>query len=58
VPTVVGNLEFRVWKNQLERIDEILRMSQTEAAFVRLVWCDRRSGRGRRRLKNSGQSII
>jgi len=36
VPTVVGNLEFRVWKNQLERIDEILRMSQTEAAFVRL----------------------
>jgi len=36
VPTVVGNLEFRVWKKQLERIDEILRMSQAEGAFVRL----------------------
>jgi len=36
VPTVVGNLEFRVWREQLERIDEILRMGQVEAAFVRL----------------------
>lgn len=36
VPTVVGNLEFRVWKNQLERIDEILRLGQVEAALVRL----------------------
>jgi len=35
-PTVVGNLEFRVWRKQLERIDEILRRSQAEAAFVRL----------------------
>jgi len=36
VSTVVGNLEFRVWKAQLERIDEILRMGQVEAALVRL----------------------
>ena len=36
VPVVVGNLEFRVWKKQLERIDEILRLGQVEAAFVRL----------------------
>jgi hypothetical protein len=36
VPTVVGNLEFRVWRNQLERIDEILRLGQVEEAFVRL----------------------
>jgi hypothetical protein len=36
VSTVVGNLEFRAWREQLERIDEILRMGQVEAAFVRL----------------------
>jgi hypothetical protein len=36
VPALAGNLEFRVWKKPLERIDEILRMSQVEGAFVRL----------------------
>lgn len=35
IPTVVGNLEYRRWRQQLERIDEILRQGGVEEAFVR-----------------------
>jgi hypothetical protein len=35
VPTAAGNLEFRVWRNQRERIGEIPRLGQAEAALVR-----------------------
>lgn len=36
IPSVVGPVEFRVWKQQLERIDELLRRSGVEQTFQRL----------------------
>lgn len=36
IPTVLGPVEFRVWKQQLERIDELLRLSGSEETFQRL----------------------
>jgi hypothetical protein len=36
IPTVVGPVEFREWKKQLERIDEILGLSGAEETFQRL----------------------
>jgi len=36
VSTVVGPVEFRVWKKQLERINEILGLSEVEKSFQRL----------------------
>ena len=36
IPTVFGPVEFREWKKQLERIDEILRSSVVEQTFQRL----------------------
>lgn len=36
VPTVVGPVEYREWKKQLERIDELLRLSRVEESFQRL----------------------
>ena len=36
VPTVLGPIEYREWKRQLERIDEILRLGGTEKLFQRL----------------------
>lgn len=36
VPTVLGPVEFRVWKQQLERIHELLRLSGSEETFQRL----------------------
>ena len=36
IPTVVGPVEFRVWKQQLERIHELLRLSGLEETFQRL----------------------
>ena len=36
VSTVVGPVEFRVWKKQLERINEMLGLSEVEKTFQRL----------------------
>ena len=36
IPTVLGPVEFRVWKQQLERIHELLRLSGLEETFQRL----------------------
>jgi hypothetical protein len=36
IPAVVGPVEFRVWKQQLERIHELLRLSGVEESFQRL----------------------
>lgn len=36
IPTVLGPVEFRVWKQQLERIHELLRLSGSEETFQRL----------------------
>ena len=33
VPTVLGPVEYREWKMQLERIDEILHLAKTEQLF-------------------------
>ena len=36
IPTVMGPVEFRVWKSQLERINEILAQGGVEETFQRL----------------------
>lgn len=36
IPTVIGPVEYREWKKQLERIDEILRLGGVEETFQRL----------------------
>lgn len=36
IPTVLGPIEFRLWKQQLERIHELLRRSGSEETFQRL----------------------
>src|ERR1022692_2655160 len=36
IPTVVGPVEYREWKQQLERINGILGLSGVEATFQRL----------------------
>lgn len=36
VPTVLGSIDYRTWRQRLERIDEILRRGRVEEAFVRL----------------------
>ena len=36
VATVVGNIEYREWKQQLERIDDLLDLSRVEETFQRL----------------------
>lgn len=37
VATVLGSIDYRTWRQRLERIDEILRDSRAEEAFVRLA---------------------
>jgi hypothetical protein len=37
VATVFGSIEYRTWRQRLERIDEILRNSRAEEAFIRLA---------------------
>jgi hypothetical protein len=36
MPTVLGPIDYRTWRQRLERIDEILHRSRVEEAFVRL----------------------
>ncbi len=51
VSTVIGPIEFRVWKKQMERINELLGLSEVEKSFQRLSLGRRNSRRssGRRR---------
>jgi hypothetical protein len=37
VATVLGSIDYRTWRQRLERIDQILHVSRTEEAFVRLA---------------------
>jgi len=41
VATVPGSVNYRRWRQPLERIDEILRSSRAEEAFVRLALTQR-----------------
>lgn len=41
VATVVGNIEYREWKQQLERIHELLELSRVEEIFQRLSLAQR-----------------
>ena len=41
VSTVYGPIEYREWKSQLERIDEVLRLSGVEETFQRLSLAQR-----------------
>ena len=41
VPTVLGSVDYRTWRERLERIDEILRRSRAEELFVRLALVER-----------------
>jgi hypothetical protein len=36
VPTVLGSIDYRTWRQRLERIDEILRQGRVEECFLRL----------------------
>ncbi len=42
VATVLGSIEYRTWRQRLERIDEILQDSRVEEAFIRLALKRRR----------------
>ena len=44
VPTVLGPIEYREWKSQLERIHEVLGLSRVEATFQRLSLARRNEG--------------
>lgn len=54
VATVYGSLEYRTWRQRLERLDEILRIGRVEEVFVRLALkrqlagCQREHQAGRR----------
>ena len=41
VPTVLGPIEYREWKSQLERIHELLGLSRVEETFQRLSLAQR-----------------
>jgi hypothetical protein len=54
VPTVYGSIEYRTWRQRLERLDEILCTGRVEEVFVRLALkrqlaaCQREHQAGRR----------
>jgi hypothetical protein len=54
VPTVLGSIDYRTWRQRLERIDEILRASRVEEAFVRLC-LRRRLAEWKQRAEQDGQ---
>jgi hypothetical protein len=37
VATVLGSIDYRTWRQRLERIDQILQQSRAEEAFIRLA---------------------
>ncbi len=54
VPTVLGSIDYRTWRQRLERIDEILRTSRVEEAFVRLC-LKRRLTEWKQKAEQTGQ---
>jgi hypothetical protein len=54
VPTVLGSIDYRMWRQRLERIDEILRTSRVEEAFVRLC-LKRRLAEWQRKAEQEGR---
>jgi hypothetical protein len=55
VPTVLGSIDYRTWRQRLERIDEILRTSRVEEAFVRLC-LKRRLAEWQQKAEQEGRS--
>src|SRR5260370_15287489 len=55
VSTVVGLVEFRVWKSQLERMHELLGLSCVEASFQRLSLAKRTQAEQRAAEKENRQ---
>jgi len=53
VPTVYGPIEFREWKSQLERINDLLRLSQVEERFQRLSLAQRNQSEQRKAEKEN-----
>src|SRR5713226_5416251 len=53
VPTVLGNIEFREWKKQLERIHEVLRLGRVEETFQRVSLARRNEGEQREAEKEN-----
>ena len=54
VATVVGSIDYRTWRQRLERIDEILHASRAEEAFVRLA-LKRRLGELAKKAEEEGR---
>src|SRR6266436_3760696 len=55
VTTVLGPIEYREWKKQLERIHEVLRFSGVEATFQRLSLAQRNQAEQRQAEKENRQ---
>jgi hypothetical protein len=53
VPTVYGPIEYREWKSQLERINELLWLSRMEETFQRLSLAQRNQGEQRKAEKEN-----
>lgn len=54
VATVLGSVDYRTWRQRLERIDEILRDSRAEEAFIRLA-LKRRLEEGKKKAAEKGR---
>jgi len=55
VATVLGSIDYRTWRQRLERIDEILLTSRAEEAFLRLA-LKRRLEQLEKRAKQKGRA--
>jgi hypothetical protein len=53
VPTVLGPIEYREWKRQLERIHDLLRLSRVEETFQRLSLAQRNQAEQRKAEKET-----
>jgi hypothetical protein len=58
VPTVLGPIEFREWKSQLERIHEVLGLSRVEETFQRLSLAQRNQAEQREAEKENRQFYV
>ena len=57
VATVLGSIEYRTWRQRLERIDEILQVSRVEEAFIRLA-LKRRREQCRQRAAEKARPVV
>jgi hypothetical protein len=61
VPTVPGSVDYRTWRERLERIDAILRTSRAEELFVWLALDNRehdRAARSDRAANAATESVV